>query len=292
MAKYPVSPCECIRRLRYLKNVALGDFYNAVQVEVNPVMGVFGLEVPEEEQIKEAIDSLAESLFNYTKYCPWEPTKEALELEKKLEEIRKADISTIENVMTGEYEWTLRDFISAVEKFMYSAIQGLYKETEGLKPEKGPFSPNPEIRNKCFALLNNLEAAKKEIVDKAEYAEGFMTAPEDLINEMDELNETQREIYNRYLELCKEEPLNIKDDLESFAYEKDQNKKSLEKYDEWTEEHREELEQDPEKWQDRMAGREHWLWEIENSIKLHQNAIDVFLETEWSNICGNLKWKE
>lgn len=285
------SPCECISRLREFKNQALFDFWERVRIPEPGPFGVFGIEVPTEEEMKEALEGLRDSLEHYSKECPWKLTPEARELAEALEKVT-TDVATLRAVLSGVYEWTLGDLIVKAEMFMVSAVEGLYETTEGPKSVKGPLSPDQYTRHKCTACLNNLDAAKREIVSKAEDAKGYMSAPESLITEMDELNETQRELYANYISVCKIEPLNLKAELEGVANQKDRDKEHLGRFDEWTREHEEELKVDPEKWRDRMSGREHWLWEIEKDISDHQNPINVFLETEWSNVCGNLKWKK
>jgi len=285
------TPCECIKRLRQFKNEALFEFWERVSVPEPGPLGIFGLEIPTEEEMKKAFEGLRSSLEAYTKACPWKITPEARELAEALEKVT-TDIATLKAVVSGEYEWTLSDLIAKAEKFMVSAVEGLYEATEGPKPLKGPLSPDSYTRHDCIASLNNLEAAKKELEAKGEEAEGYMTAPEELVEEMDNLNEVQRELYSKYLSLCKAEPLEIKSQLERTAGQKDRDKKTLEDFDKWTEEHAKELRMDPEKWRDRMSGREHWIWEIEKEIADHQNLINIFLETEWSNACGNLKWKK
>lgn len=285
------SPCECIKRLRQFKTKALGDFYQRIKISEPGIFGIFAIEVPTKEEMKEALEDLRSSLEHYTKDCPWKITPESRELAEALEAIT-TDVATLKAVLSGEYEWTLRDLIEKAEKFTGAALDGLYEATEGPKSIKGPLSPDLYIRHECTVCLNNLESAKKEIKDKGEYVEGFMTAPEPTIDEMHKLDDMQRELYDKYLLQCKAEPLNLKSKLEALAHQIDRNIETLEKHDEWTREHEEELRKDEEKWRDRISGREHWLWEIEKAIVYHQNPINVFLESEWSNVCGNLKWKK
>ena len=291
MTEEKPSPCECIKRLRNFKNRALGDFWQRVRIPEPGILGIFGVEVPEKEDIQDALEDLKGSLEKYTKECPWKITPEARELAEALDKVI-ADEATLEAVMSGQYEWTFGDLIEKAEVFTGSAVDGLHEATEGPKPWKGPTSPDLHTRHECTALLNNVEAAKKEIQDKAEEAEGYMTAPEELVNEMDNMNETQRDLYKDYLHRCKMDPLNVESELETWARQKEDNKATLERYDQWTREHEEELRMDPEKWRNRVSGRDHWVWEIEKDISTHQNPVNVFIEDEWSNACQNLKWEE
>lgn len=286
-----VSVCECIRRLRSFKNEALYDFYKRMEIPEPGVLGIFGIEVPEEEDVADALEMLRSSLENYTKDCPWAITPEARELAEKLESLTTKK-ATLRKVLSGEYGWYFQDLIMKAEKFMISALEGLAEETEGPKREKGPFSSDIQNRHTCLALLNNIEACKVEIKAMAEDAEGYMSPPEYLINKMDELNESQREFYKDYLRLCKVDAMGIGSELESYGRGKESKKETLERFDKWTEEHEEELKREMEKWYDRMSGRDHWLWEIEEAIASHQGPMNVFLETEWSNLCESLKWKE
>lgn len=290
----PINPqpsvCECISRLRDFKNRALGDFYERIKIPEPGPLGVFAMEIPEEEEILEAVEMLKASLENYTKHCPFKITPEVIDLQEKLDTLT-TDTATLQGVMSGEYEWTFGDLIEKSEKFVTAAIEGINESVEGARSLKGPMSPIIRVRHECTSLLNNMEAAKKEITEKAERIEGFMSPPEELIKEIDELNEAQRDMYKEYLLKCKADPLKLRMELEAWALQKDRDKEHLEKYDEWTWEHEEELKQDMEKWLDRISGRDHWLWEIEKDITTHQNAIDVFLESEWSNACGDLRWK-
>lgn len=285
------SPCECIERLRKFKNETLYDFVEAVTIPEPGPLGIFGVEVPEQEEIEEAIKSVKTGLEEYTKHCPWAPTPEAIELDKKLKEVT-GKTATLKKVVSGEYEWTYQDFIAACEKFIYSAIEGLMDKTEGYKSPKGPFSADLITRQTCFSRLNNIEAAKKELLRKAENAEGSMTAPEELVKDMDELNDTQRGIYKDYCRECRAYSEKLEKDLEHWPRDKEHVKETLENFDKWTEEHKEELLKKREHIEDRLDSREHWVWEWEKAIADHQTAIDVFLETEWSNVCGNLRWKK
>lgn len=69
MAEKP-SPCECIKRLRDFKNQALFEFWERVKIPEPGPLGVFGIEVPTEEEMKEALEDLRHSLEHYSKECP------------------------------------------------------------------------------------------------------------------------------------------------------------------------------------------------------------------------------
>jgi len=282
------TPCECIRRLRIFKTETLYRFYKAVEIPEPGPLGIFGLEIPEEEQLQEAIEELKAGLSNYTRYCPWKISREAVELTRRLEEIT-SNVATLSAVISGEYEVTFRDLIEACEIFVASAIDGIYEATEGYKAPFGPMSPNREIRQRCSALLLNIECAKVEIDELIEVAQGYMGFPEEILNKVDELDEEQRSMYKEYLSECKRYDGRMLNVLEGYAKNKDYHKEQLEKYDEWTEEHKYEMTQ--EQLMDRLEGRDHWLWEISEDISNHQRVIETFIETEWSNVCSGLRWR-
>ena len=53
-----VTPCDCVEKLRKFKNEDLYQFVKRMEIPEPGIFGVFGLEVPEEEEVSEALEDL------------------------------------------------------------------------------------------------------------------------------------------------------------------------------------------------------------------------------------------
>lgn len=294
------SPCECVRRLREFKNEALFRFQRKMMVPDPGIMGAFGIDVPEEEDVLEAIEELKESLDGYTRDCPFKISPEAAELHEVLETVT-AKKATIEDILSGEYGDYYTNVIEKAEIFTQAALEGILSETTGLRFTKGPLGLDPDVAPRCTMLLNNIEALSVEIEDKSEFIENYMDVPPEALDELVELNNAQRAITNEYIWNCKPmkslaDKSSLEAALESWPINRQYNEERLDKYDEWTEEHYPERPRpgDPEmeKWLDRIGGRQKWLRKIKDDVDHHQNPLNVFLEDEWLTACGPLQWKE
>ena len=301
MANPNVSPCECISKLRYLKNIAIKDFMDAVEPRGAPELGLFGIEFPELEDVEYALNRLEEALHDYTKNCPWELTPEARELEdilnkyKQLLKQMKEGEEELEDlrIKLGFHTVITDALVEALEAFTTSAIEGIYNNTADCKT-RGPLSPDQYTRHYCWALLHNIEALKKEITDITEEADNYLTAPESLIQKASELAEEQHRLIAEYLTTCKVDKTQakrIEKALGNFSEDIDFHRERLDQLREWASQHIQELKKDEKKWQEQVSQEEGCLWDIHTAVQNYEKAVSVFLETEWTSLCETLKWK-
>jgi hypothetical protein len=296
----PITVCNCLQRLRKYRNVGLLYFLKSMEVDQVEPLGVFGITVPEEEDIKDAFLSLEDDFHEYADVCPWVPDENAVKLAEAMERFKTEDYD-LGAFLEGEYDLNLEEFIEAAKGFTASAMNGIVRNVQGHRDTRGPLSSLDRTRADCSNKLFDMSDEVNQQTDRQETMDVYASPPVEGVIQLTDAAHSLQASVDIYFDVCKpwESVLDNRPLTELISGSLFSMENSVEWMLKLDEERKRMLTEgkkgDPH-FSDRLEGTEksidHHAWDAIDNASEHKALVEEFLEGEWFQSCGRLEWKE